>query len=218
VEVYLREARCLLSSLEERSADILTMTPEEVLEYLVSRRSSGLSSTTMARVVSSVRSLFKYLRLEGLRSDDPSELIETPRLERALPDVLALKEIEKLLNSVDVSDPGGMRDRALFELIYSCGLRISEAAGLTFDSLFLKERILRVVGKRRKGRIVPFGEDAARWLTAYLETGNPACPSSSAIHSRSSNSCARSLTIISFSPSRSVGHLLRFSVSSRSAR
>jgi len=173
VEVYLREARCLLSSLEERSADILTMTPEEVLEYLVSRRSSGLSSTTMARVVSSVRSLFKYLRLEGLRSDDPSELIETPRLERALPDVLALKEIEKLLNSVDVSDPGGMRDRALFELIYSCGLRISEAAGLTFDSLFLKERILRVVGKRRKGRIVPFGEDAARWLTAYLETARP---------------------------------------------
>lgn len=173
-EVYLREARCLLGSLSERKADILAVSPQEVLEYLVSRRSLGLSSTTMARVVSSVRSFFRFLRLEGLRLDDPSELIETPRLERTLPDVLALEEIEKLLASIDVSDPGGIRDRAIFELIYSCGLRISEAAGLTFDSLFLKERILRVMGKRRKERIVPFGEDAAKWLAVYLDTARPA--------------------------------------------
>ncbi len=173
-EVYLREARGLAASLAGRNADVFTVRPEELLEYLVGRRSSGLSSTTMARVVSSVRSLFRFLRLEGLRPDDPSELIETPRQERTLPDVLALKEIERLLASIDVSDPGGIRDRALFELIYSCGLRISEAAGLTFDALFLKERILRVTGKRRKERIVPFGEAAARWLTVYLDTARPA--------------------------------------------
>ena len=173
-EVYLREARCLTASLTETGSDILSAKPEEILEYLVGRRSSGLSSTTMARVVSSVHSLFRFLRLEGLRPDDPSELIETPHLERALPDVLGLTEIEKLLSSIDISNPGGVRDRALFELIYSCGLRISEAAGLTFDSLFLKERVIRVVGKRRKERIVPFGEDAARWLSLYLDTARPA--------------------------------------------
>ena len=173
-EVYLREARCLVQSLEDRGGDILAVTPRELLEYLVERRSSGLSSTTMARVVSSVRSLFRYLRLENLRADDPSELIETPRLERALPDVLALEEIDRLLACIDVTDPGGIRDRALFELIYSCGLRISEAACLTFDSLFLEERMLRVAGKRRKERLVPFGDNAARWLALYLDTARPA--------------------------------------------
>lgn len=173
-EVYLREARGLELRLSERGSDVRTVSPRELLEYLVERRSSGLSSTTMARVVSSVRSLFRFLRLENLRPDDPSELIETPRLERALPDVLALEEIDRLLASIDVSDPGGIRDRALFELIYSCGLRISEAAGLTFDSLFLRERMLRVTGKRRKERIVPFGENAARWLALYLDTARPA--------------------------------------------
>lgn len=173
-EVYLREARGLAQRLSERGSDVLTVSPRELLEYLVERRSSGLSSTTMARVVSSVRSLFRFLRLENLRADDPSELIETPRLERALPDVLALEDIDRLLASIDLSDPGGIRDRALFELIYSCGLRISEAAGLTFDSLFLKERMLRVTGKRRKERIVPFGENAAKWLALYLDTARPA--------------------------------------------
>ena len=172
-EVYLREAHGLVANLAARKLDILSVDCQGVLEYLVSRRSAGLSSTTMARVVSSVRSLFRFLRLEGFRQDDPSELIETPRLERALPDVLALEDIERLLASIDVSDAGGIRDRALFELIYSCGLRISEAAGLTFDSLFLKEHVIRVVGKRRKERIVPFGEDAARWLTTYLEVARP---------------------------------------------
>lgn len=172
-EVYLREAHGLEANLAARKLDILSVDCQGVLEYLVSRRSAGLSSTTMARVVSSVRSLFRFLRLEGFRQDDPSELIETPHLERALPDVLALEDIERLLASIDVSDAGGIRDRALFELIYSCGLRISEAAGLTFDSLFLKEHVIRVVGKRRKERIVPFGEDAARWLTTYLEDARP---------------------------------------------
>jgi integrase/recombinase XerD len=172
-EVYLREAHSLVASLAERKTDILSVSSEGVLEYLVSRRSAGLSSTTMARVVSSVRSLFRFLRLEGLRQDDPSELIEAPHLERALPDVLALEDIERLLASIDVSDAGGIRDRALFELIYSCGLRISEAACLTFDSLFLSERIIRVVGKRRKERIIPFGEDAAKWLALYLEAARP---------------------------------------------
>ncbi len=173
-EVYLREARSLAQRLAERGTGLSSVSPRELLEYLVERRSAGLSSTTMARVVSSVRSLFRFLRLENLRADDPSELIETPRLERALPDVLALEQIERLLASIDVSDPGGVRDRALFELIYSCGLRISEAAGLTFDSLFLKERMIRVTGKRRKERIVPFGENAARWLALYLDTARPA--------------------------------------------
>ncbi|MBL8966152.1 MAG: tyrosine-type recombinase/integrase [Spirochaetaceae bacterium] len=135
---------------------------------------SSLSRKTMARVISSVHSFFKFLRLEGLRSDDPSELIETPKQERQLPAVLAAGEIDHFLSAIDPGTPRGLRDRALFELIYSCGLRISEAANLTFDQLFLEERIIRVLGKRKKERLVPFGAEAASWLSRYLEEGRPA--------------------------------------------
>jgi len=134
----------------------------------------ALSRKTMARVVSSIHAFFKFMRLEGIRVDDPSELIETPKQERALPAVLALEEVDRFLASIDSSTPRGLRDRALFELIYSCGLRISEAADLSFDRLYLKERVIRVVGKGRKERLVPFGEEAAIWLERYIEEGRPA--------------------------------------------
>jgi integrase/recombinase XerD len=135
---------------------------------------SGLSRKTMARVVSSIHAFYKFMRLEGIRIDDPSELIETPKQERALPSVLAPEEVDRFLATIDPSTPRGLRDRALFELIYSCGLRISEAADLSFDRLYLRERVIRVIGKGRKERLVPFGEDAAVWLERYIEEGRPA--------------------------------------------
>ena len=128
----------------------------------------------MARVVSSLHAFYKFMRLEGLRLDDPSELIETPKQERSLPSVLAPEEVDRFLGSIDPSTPRGLRDRALFELIYSCGLRISEAADLSFDRLYLRERVIRVIGKGRKERLVPFGEEAALWLGRYIEEGRPA--------------------------------------------
>jgi integrase/recombinase XerD len=136
--------------------------------------SEALSRKTMARVVSSIHAFYKFMRLEGIRIDDPSELIETPKQERALPAVLAPEEVDRFLASIDPSTPRGLRDRALFELIYSCGLRISEAADLTFDRLYLRERVIRVIGKGRKERLVPFGEEAALWLERYVEEGRPA--------------------------------------------
>ncbi|MDP3178923.1 MAG: tyrosine-type recombinase/integrase [Spirochaetaceae bacterium] len=135
--------------------------------------SEVLSRKTMARVVSSIRALCKFMRLEGYRPDDPSELIETPKQERQLPAVLPPEEIDRFLSTIDPGTPRGLRDRALFELIYSCGLRISEAAALSFDQLYMKERVIRVVGKRRKERLVPFGEEAATWLARYLDEGRP---------------------------------------------
>lgn len=136
-------------------------------------QSSSLSRKTMARVVSSLHSFFRFLKLEELRADDPSALIETPKQERNLPAVLSPEEIDRFLAAIDTESPQGLRDRALFELIYSCGLRISEAAGLGFDSLFLEERIIRVLGKRKKERLVPFGDEAALWLKRYLDEARP---------------------------------------------
>ncbi len=134
---------------------------------------SALSRKTMARIVSSLHSFFRFLTLEELRADNPSTLIETPKQERNLPLVLSPEEIDHFLAAIDTGTPQGLRDRALFELIYSCGLRISEAAALSFDSIYMDERVIRVLGKRGKERLVPFGDAAAEWLKKYLEDGRP---------------------------------------------
>ncbi len=187
-EVYLREADNLCAWLSGLGLSPESCSAADLLAFLVHRQTSfvglspagaegedgpGLSHKTMARVISSVHSFYKFLRLEGYREDDPSALIETPKQERKLPDVLAPEEVDRFLGAIDASTPNGLRDRALFELIYSCGLRVSEAATLGFDGLFLEEKVIRVVGKRRKERIIPFGDAAATWLKAYLSEARP---------------------------------------------
>ena len=177
LDAYLREARLLESWLHDRAATLETADTSDLLAYLVNRKVAGqesaLKSRTMARILSGLRGFFRFMRQEGLRADDPTELLESPRQERSLPDVIKAVDVDRMLAAIDVDSPGGLRDRALFELIYSCGLRISEAASLSFGMLFLGERMIRVTGKRRKERIIPFGEEAARWLAAYLAEGRP---------------------------------------------
>ncbi|MBN1520821.1 MAG: tyrosine recombinase XerD [Spirochaetales bacterium] len=173
LDAYIREARSLEAWLGGRGLSVESAATENILEYLVSRRSGGLSARTLARIVSGLRGLYKFLRLENVRADDPTELLELPRQERSLPGVYRRDEVDRFLGAIDVASPGGLRDRALFELIYSCGLRISEAATLSFDMVYLKERIIRVTGKRRKERIVPFGDEAAAWLSRYLDEARP---------------------------------------------
>jgi integrase/recombinase XerD len=197
-EVYLREASLLLAWLSERGLEPESCASSDLVGFLIWRQSGqaaapaetgkppksasprddsarleALSRKTMARIVSSLHSFFRFLRLEELREDDPSSLIETPKQERALPAVLSPEEIDRFLAAIDTGTPQGLRDRALFELIYSCGLRISEASSLSFDGLFLDERVIRVLGKRKKERLIPFGDDAALWLRRYLDEARP---------------------------------------------
>jgi integrase/recombinase XerD len=172
-ESYVRELENLERFLAERGKNPQGADGEDLLSFLVFRQRQGLSRTTMARLVASLHSLYKFMKMEGLRRDDPSQLIRTPRQERTLPEVLRPEEVDRFLASIDLSTPNGLRDRALFELIYSCGLRISEAASLSFDRLYMKEKLLRVVGKRKKERIIPFGDDAHYWLKRYLDEGRP---------------------------------------------
>jgi integrase/recombinase XerD len=132
-----------------------------------------LSRKTMARIISSLHSFFSFLVSTGVREDNPAEAIATPKVESRLPEVLTRSEVDAFLASIETGTPNGMRDRALFELIYSCGLRISEAGGLTLSRLHKEERLVRVAGKGRKERLVPYGAEAARWLEAYLADGRP---------------------------------------------
>jgi len=172
-DVYIREIEMLENFLARQGKTPLDAEGEDLLAYLVARSQTGLQRTTMARIVASLHSFYRFCLSEKLRSDDPSIQIRTPRQDRNLPDVLDPESIEHVLESIDITTPNGLRDRALFELIYSCGLRISEAAGLTFQQLYLEEKLLRVFGKRRKERLVPFGEEALSWMMRYLTEARP---------------------------------------------
>ncbi|HCX96227.1 MAG TPA: recombinase XerD [Spirochaetaceae bacterium] len=172
-DVYIREIEMLATFLLKYGKTPLDASGEDLLTYLVYRSQSGLQRTTMARIVASIHSFYRFCLNEKLRTDDPSIQIRTPRQDRNLPDVLAPESVEYVLDSIDISTPNGLRDRALFELIYSCGLRISEAAGLTFQQLYLEEKLLRVLGKRHKERLVPFGDEALYWLKKYLAEARP---------------------------------------------
>ncbi|MCX7775459.1 MAG: tyrosine recombinase XerD [Spirochaetaceae bacterium] len=172
-EAYVREIEQLDAFLVQSGRTLLDARSEDILSYLVQRGQQGLQHTTIARIIAGVHAFYRFLRLEKLRDDDPSAQIRTPKRERNLPEVLPPDEVERVLDAIDITTPNGLRDRALFELIYSCGLRISEAATLTFERLYLEERLVRIVGKRKKERLVPFGETASWWLRRYLAEARP---------------------------------------------
>ena len=136
----------------------------------------GLSAFSQARMISGIKSFFKYLVYEGLLEEDPSELLEAPKLGRKLPDTLDYHEIEKLLYAIDHSKPEGGRNRAILEVLYSCGLRVSELTGLKISALYLDAGFVRVFGKGNKERLVPIGRDAIKYLEIYIKEIRPGLP------------------------------------------
>jgi integrase/recombinase XerD len=136
-------------------------------DYLEERR-KNIGRRSAAKVLSALRSFFRYLYGEGLRTDNPAAIMEMPRRTYRLPEVLSRQEIEALLEAADIKKPLGLRNRALYELIYSAGLRVSEAVHLNMADLFFDERIIRVMGKGQKERMAIFGDEAALWLRRYL--------------------------------------------------
>lgn len=140
----------------------------DVEEY-VAARSKDLSKRSQARLLSSLRSYFDWLILEGERKDNPCDKVDTPKLGRYLPAVLSVEEVDAIMNSVDLRSWQGVRDRAILEVLYGCGLRVSEACGLLISHVYLQEGFVRVVGKGNKERLVPLGEMAADAFAAWLE-------------------------------------------------
>ena len=165
-------ARCEVRGLYE-------VTREHIYRYLLDSRERGLRSSTVSRRLVSIKVFFRYLHREGLLAQNVADAIETPRRSLGLPDVLSPKEVERLLNRPDTARPIGVRDRALLELLYASGLRVSELAALTVDDLYFDSNALRCMGKGRKERIVPFGESARIWLRRYLDEARPVFAGSS---------------------------------------
>lgn len=125
------------------------------------------SAATQSRIISGIRSFYRYLILENLVTKNPTELIETPKTGRKLPDVLSVNDIDNLLNAVDVSTPKGHRDRTMLETLYACGLRVSELVNLKISDLFFETGFIRVTGKGNKQRLVPIGSHAMKQIDIY---------------------------------------------------
>lgn len=174
VAAYATEARHYVTHLAENGRSPEKAATGDIIDFLVARQLAGITQRTLAKSLSALRSLHRFLVLEGRRRDNPTEAIETPKIPRRIPRVFTGEEIERLLDSIDTRSPNGLRDRALFELIYSAGLRVSEAVDLTLDRVFPKEGMLHITGKGSKERYVPLGEVAEDWLRRYLSEARPA--------------------------------------------
>lgn len=146
---------------------------DDCIGFLLARAKEGVTGRTLAKDQAALRSFYRFLQLENVRTDNPAEQLESPRREKNLPRALELGEVDKLLSAIPLDTPNGIRDRALFELIYSAGLRVSEAVTLSLEDIFFNEQLLKVRGKGGKERIIPFGAQAEEQLTIYLKTARP---------------------------------------------
>ncbi len=150
---------------------IKSASKADLLDYLSFRFNEGYNSRSTARALSSLRAFYNYLTNEYNLQENPTAKIDSPKLGHSLPKVLSEEDVELLIKTPDTSSPIGLRDRAMLELLYACGLRVSELINLDLLSLNTRQGIVRVMGKGEKERLVPLGEEALSWLNKYLEEG-----------------------------------------------
>lgn len=160
---YASDLKAFFSAVESNPADV---TPEDIVGYIAGKE--NLSKTSQARLLCSLRSFFDWLILEGERKDNPCDQVDSPKIGRYLPEVLSVDEVAAIMESVDLTGRVGKRDRAILEVLYGCGLRVSEATGLKISNVYFDEGFVRVVGKGDKERIVPLGEMARDAVQGYL--------------------------------------------------
>lgn len=147
VEAYLTDLDKLFAYLELEEIDLTDVTLENLETFSAGLHDIGIHSRSQARILSGIRSFFRFLVLEGYLAQDPSELLESPQIGRHLPDVLSVEEIDSLIGVIDRTSREGQRNRAILETLYSCGLRVSELCNLRLSDLYLKEKFIRVEGK-----------------------------------------------------------------------
>ena len=171
VDAYLSDVNKLVDFLggDDKA---LEATLEELRAFLASLADVGINARSQARIISSLRSFYAFLKLDGFIESDPAELLRSPKIGMRLPDVLTLQEIDDIINAVDLSKREGQRNRAILEVLYSCGLRVSEVCSLRLSDLYLDEGFIRVTGKGDKQRLVPISDRAVAELEAYFVDRN----------------------------------------------
>ena len=163
-----------LQGLARHRGSLAGIDREALFDYLAMRTRAGYSARSNARLLSSLRAYFGFCMRRGERIDDPTALLRPPKLPRLLPKALSEAEIEALLAAPDLNAPAGLRDRAMLELMYACGLRVSELVGLPATAVNLRQGVLRVMGKGSKERLVPLGEESRHWLQRWMAEARPA--------------------------------------------
>ena len=165
---YIHDVTRLLTYLNDKGIDPLEAKLEHLETFLASLHDEKMTPRSQARILSGIRSFYRFLVLDGYIEADPTLLLESPKIGMKLPEVLSIEEIDLLINSIDLSKREGQRNRAILETLYSCGLRVSEACNLKLSDLYLQEGYIKVEGKGSKQRLVPISERAIAEITAYL--------------------------------------------------
>lgn len=168
VDAYVRDIEKLMSFLEAENINPQDVTLENLQTFAASLHDIGIGPRSQCRILSGVRSFLKFLQVEGFIKDDPSELLESPQLGDHLPEVLTTEEVDRLEQAIDLSKWEGQRNKAIIEVLFSCGLRVSELITLTISNLYLEEQFIRVSGKGRKERFIPISQSAIKQLKLWF--------------------------------------------------
>ena len=171
IESYSRDVKKLIQFLEETNLVVspISITNDDIQQFIYTA-SKTINARSQSRLISGLRNFFDYLVFEDYRKENPTDLIESPKIGRKLPDTLSLKEIDLLINSIDLSEPQGERNRTILETLYSCGLRVSELINLKLSDLFFDEGFIRVLGKGNKERFVPINTQTQKYILFYINS------------------------------------------------
>lgn len=171
VEAYLQDMDKLqqfaVSLVPQRKPE--TIVEQDLKAFMQWVNELGMTPASQARILSGIKAFYKFMLMENLISHNPAELIESPRLQRKLPDTLNILEIDALIGAIDLSKPDGMRNKTMLEVLYSCGLRVTELITLKISNLYLEDDFIKILGKGNKERLVPIGEQASKMTTIYLQ-------------------------------------------------
>ncbi|MEJ4045444.1 site-specific tyrosine recombinase XerD [Erwinia sp. SLM-02] len=170
---YRLDLRLMTDWLAHHQLTLLDADSVNLQSFLAERLEGGYKASSSARLLSAMRRLFQYLYREKLRADDPSALLSSPKLPQRLPKDLSEAQVERLLQAPGEEQPIEQRDKAMLELLYATGLRVSELVGLTLSDVSLRQGVVRVIGKGNKERLVPMGEEAIYWIERFIEYGRP---------------------------------------------
>ena len=169
LDAYQRDLRKLLDYLDSTEKSVLDVELEDLQHFAAGLHDIGIHPRSQCRILSGVRSFYHFLLLDGYRDDDPTELLESPQIGEHLPEVLTPQEIDQLEDSIDLSKWEGQRNKAIIEVLFSCGLRVSELVNLKLSNLYIEEEYVRVLGKGSKERLVPISKKAIHELELWFE-------------------------------------------------
>lgn len=172
IEAYMHDLQLLLDYLRREEKDVLAVRLDDLEHFVATLSDAGIGARSQARILSGVRSFYHFLQLDGYMEDDPTELLESPKIGRHLPKVLSTAEVDLLEDAIDLSKWEGQRNKAIIEMLFSCGLRVSELVNLRFSDLYIDEKFVRVLGKGSKERLVPISQKAIDELNYWFADRN----------------------------------------------